>query len=121
MKNLLTIIFCCSLLLSSSCKKGDPGTNGTNGNANVESFTFLNQSWVNSGQDIYVVEPAITQAVIDKGVVDVYIRQTGTTGWEFIPNPLYYTVINVGYVDIYPYAGWGINPYDVKIEIIPSP
>lgn len=123
MKNLL-ILCCIAALTFFGCKKGDTGAagaNGTNGNANVQSFTFLNQIWINSGSDIYISEPAITQAVLDKGAVDVYWRDTGDITWITIPNPFTSVVMGVGYIDIYPANGWGITHMDVKIVVIPAP
>jgi hypothetical protein len=69
-------------LTFSSCKKGDTGpagpagTNGTNGNANVVSSTVTATGWsyTSPSWKVSFTYAAITQAIIDKGVVLVYAK-----------------------------------------------
>ncbi len=70
--------------LLTDCKKGDTGpqgtagTNGTNGNANVKSQTNTNLTWTyNSATQEFetnISTPLITQDIIDKGAVLVYLQ-----------------------------------------------
>jgi hypothetical protein len=70
------------LTLASCAKKGDTGpagpagTNGTNGNANVVSSTITSSNWVYNSPSwgITFTYPAITQNIIDKGAVLVYMK-----------------------------------------------
>ena len=70
-------------LFFTGCKKGDTGpagTNGTNGNANVVSSTITSSNWsyVSPSWEIAFSYPAITQTILDKGAVLVYLK-TGTS------------------------------------------
>ena len=76
-----TFALVCGLLFT-GCKKGDTGpagpagTNGTNGNANVVSSSITSSNWVYSSPSwgISFTYPAITQDIIDKGAVLVYLK-----------------------------------------------
>ncbi len=80
-------------LTLSSCKKaetGPTGKNGADGNANVYSTgpVNLDSLWVyNSGDDFYLAtltSSAITQEVVDNGLVMAYLK-FGNTGWFALP------------------------------------
>lgn len=70
--------------LRTNCKKGDTGpqgtagTNGTNWNANVKSQTNTNLTWTyNSATQEFetnISTPLVTQDIIDKGAVLVYLQ-----------------------------------------------
>lgn len=91
--NIRTLLFAIPIIILSfsSCKKdvagpkGDPGTNGGNGNLKKSERTFTVQasSWVNNlgfySTNVYF--PEITNDVISKGEVEVYM-QTGTQWWN---------------------------------------
>ena len=84
-------------LMFTSCKKGDTGpagpagTNGTNGVANIQtsSVTSTNGSWsYDATEDSYnatISYPAITQEVVDRGTVQVYIGNSSGTSWAALP------------------------------------
>jgi len=69
-------------LTLTSCKKGDTGpagtagTNGTNGNANVVSSSLTTSAWtyVSPSWEMTFTYPAITQSILDKGAVLVYVK-----------------------------------------------
>jgi hypothetical protein len=67
---------------------GTNGTNGVNGNANVigtATVALTSGSWTASSKAFYVIlnVPAVTQAIVDKGVVLVY-EQFGSS-WVALP------------------------------------
>ena len=73
---------CLMVLALAGCKKGDTGPagkdgkNGTNGNANVVSSSVTSSSWTYtapSWQISFTYSP-ITQDIIDRGAVLVYIK-----------------------------------------------
>ncbi len=92
-----------SCLMFTSCKKGETGpagpagpagtngTNGTNGVANIQtsSVTSTNGSWsYDATEDSYnatISYPAITQAVVDRGTVQVQIGNSSGTSWVALP------------------------------------
>jgi hypothetical protein len=99
-KTLTILIAGLALTLStlfSSCKKGDTGpagptgTNGTNGVANIQTSTVTtnNLSWVfdntNNSFNATIIYAAITQAVVDKGTIQVFIGDGTSTQWEALP------------------------------------
>ncbi|MBL7933245.1 MAG: hypothetical protein JNL60_15170 [Bacteroidia bacterium] len=81
----LSILMIGSATLLTNCKKGDTGpagaagTNGKDGNANVKSQTSTNLTWTfNSSTLAYetnIAVPAITQDIVDKGAVLVYLQE----------------------------------------------
>ena len=81
MKTKILLFVFVVIALFSSCSKdeagpqGVAGTNGTNGNANVQSSidTVINWSGVGTGDVSKVINvPGITQSILDKGIVMVY-------------------------------------------------
>jgi len=75
----------------SSCKKGDKGDTGpqgAQGNANVQtySFTVASSSWTLIGNeyDATITVPALTQNVLDKGLVSVF-TSADATHWSGLP------------------------------------
>jgi hypothetical protein len=98
MKKVFFSIAFLAMILLSSCTKPGPegpvgkagtnGTNGTNGNANVigtNTLALTSSSWTASGKFFYagITATAITQAIVDKGVVMVY-EQFGSS-WTALP------------------------------------
>ena len=87
--------FIALLLLASACKKqeikgpqGDPGANGTGGNSSIASsavFSIDSTAWIlNADNTVWEAisnQNIITQAVIDKGAVKVYM-QLNNYWWE---------------------------------------
>ena len=65
---------------------GPTGPTGPEGNANVVSMTFPNISVPTNGTYTVTI-PAITQSIVDSGVVDVYYKAAYTDEW--IPLPYY--------------------------------
>ena len=84
---------------------GTTGATGATGAAGpgADSYLFPNQSILLTGTRLTV--PAITQAVVDEGVVLVYFRATGTSSYYSLPYSQSGTTITVadygvGYVDL---------------------
>ncbi len=83
------------LFLFTACKKqeikgpqGDPGTNGSGGNSNIASstvFSIDSTAWlINADNTIWEAtssQSIISQAVVDKGAVKVYM-QLNNAWWE---------------------------------------
>lgn len=77
MKKNSLIIFGIALISIFSCtKEGPMGPAGANGNANVVSSTISSSNWVFTSPSwaITFTYPAITQDIIDKGAVLVYLK-----------------------------------------------
>ena len=74
----LFYVFIASAIVMSSCKKGDVGPAGNDGNANVKSYTLTVKpvDWMLVfGKNVaYVSLPAITDSVLNHGAVDVYFK-----------------------------------------------
>jgi hypothetical protein len=66
--------------------QGPTGPQGPSGNANVTSVTFDSISVPLNGTYTFKI-PAITQAIVDSGVVDVYYKFAYTDQW--VPLPYY--------------------------------
>lgn len=68
--------------------------------------------------------PAVTQSIVNNGVVLAYFRNTGaTTSWNALPyteagNTLTLTAFGVGYVDLK--ANFVANGLDFRFVIIPG-
>jgi hypothetical protein len=97
-KTITTVIAGLALTLGltlTSCQKGETGpagpagTNGTNGNANVVSSSITTSAWsyVSPSWEMTFTYPAITQNILDKGAVLVYV-QSGTNYYQ-LPYTLY--------------------------------
>lgn len=94
-------------LAFTSCKKGDTGpagpagTNGTNGVANIQTGTVTtnNSTWsLDNSDNSYnatLTYAAITQSVIDKGTVQVFISDG--TGSEWLALPFSYGIVQYNY------------------------
>ena len=77
-----------------SCKKGDTGpagANGKNGVANIQTATVTtnNASWVLDNSDnsynATLTYAAITQAVVEKGTIQVFISDGNGAEWLALP------------------------------------
>ncbi len=97
-------------LTFSSCKKGDTGpagpqgpagTNGTNGVANIQTGTVTtnNASWsfdnTDNSYNATLTFGAITQSVVEKGTVQVFIGDG--TGQEWAALPFSYSIVQYNY------------------------
>ena len=96
--------------------QGEPGTPGTS----IQSFIFTNKAVTLTGTTQLQV-PAITQDVVDKGVVLVYFRSTGTTAWYPLPyteddRTIKFSSYDVGYVNIK--ANFNSTGLDFRIIVI---
>ncbi len=121
-KSKLVLIIAALITLTVSCKKGEDGAPGKDGNANVLTVVFTNQTFN------YSTTPAlmdlgdadITQDVLDRGSVSVYARGTGITS-EWIMLPSVSGELDVSYsvnhVKLSTTSGWA--PIDVKVVVIP--
>ncbi len=74
---------------------GEQGAPGEDGNANVQSFLFEQQNLEELFNSFSI--PAITQEILDFGVVIGYCRPIGNSEWYPIPTPPEFD----GYVDLY--------------------
>lgn len=63
--------------------EGPAGPAGTDGNANVTSVIFENQT-INNGNTVFVI-PELTQDIFDNGLVYAYATVTGNAYWEVLP------------------------------------
>jgi hypothetical protein len=90
---------------------GTNGTNGINGNANVIStnpVTVNSTNWIGSNSNAlwYTTFSAsgITQQIVDKGIVSVFISDS-SGAWSPIPytfaNTSYHYSFGVGFINIY--------------------
>jgi hypothetical protein len=92
------------------------------GNANVQSYLLVNQSVVAAGYTVLSV-PAITQAIVDDGIVLVYLRNAGTSGsWYPIPysesgNTIVLDNFGVGVVNLKANFA-ATNAFDFKVVVI---
>jgi hypothetical protein len=93
MKNLIKTCILISALLFNSCigEQGPQGPAGKDGNANVQSSSLTTSSWSYLSPDWYInfTYPAITQDILDKGAVLVYV-QSGSNYFQ-LPYTFYPT------------------------------
>lgn len=81
-KVIATLFVACTLIIT-SCKKGDTGpagdkgATGSTGNANVVSSSLTASAWsyVSPSWEMTFTYPAITQNILDRGAVLVYVQQ----------------------------------------------
>lgn len=87
---------------------GPTGATGATGpagaNADANSYLLLNRSVFTTGYTPFGI-PAITQDIVDKGVVLVYVRNTSTTSWFALPfneagTTISLAAFRVGFIDI---------------------
>ena len=83
---------------------GTTGATGATGVTNVNSYLLLNQSVNTLGNTRFNI-PQITQAIVDQGVILVYVRTSGTTAWFPLPfseagSTLTVDNYGVGYVEV---------------------
>jgi hypothetical protein len=102
-------------------QNGQNGQDGQDGSANVENFLLLNKSVTLTGLTRLSI-PAITQDVVDKGLVLVYFRVTGSgSGYYALPyseadRSLSVSNFGVGYVDIK--ANFTASGLDFRVVVI---
>ncbi len=63
--------------------QGETGDPGEDGNANVVSVLFENQT-ISDGDTVFDI-PALTQEIYDTGIVYAYVTVTGNDYWEVLP------------------------------------
>jgi len=84
------VCFIFGLMLLGACSDGEDGAvgpqgeQGEDGNANVKSYLFEDQSYSIGTGTIFEI-PAITQSILDYGVVLVYTRAVGANFWYSLP------------------------------------
>ena len=102
---------------------GDDGANGADGTMSVKSYLLINKSVTLTGFTNFTI-PAITQDIVDSGVVLAYFRTTGSTGAYYaLPYSEAGRIITlsdfgVGYVNIK--ANFSQAGLDFKIVVIPG-
>ncbi len=111
MKKIALILLAGSMLMLNSCtKKGDRGPIGPQGNANVQGSNGFNvNSWaLNTTENAYeasFTDPDITQAVSDRGVVQIFLFYPSDGTWRNLPDiysgSQFYFRYNTGGFDIY--------------------
>jgi hypothetical protein len=101
---------------------------GAQGNANVQSATFLSQNFSfvasNNDYELYLNDGAITQTVLDQGAVVVYFQLTSnTSGWTMLPGTFSGIAINVSYglgqVQITDGTMPTNGPFNFKVVVLP--
>ena len=102
--------------------QGPQGPAGEDG-ANIQSYLLVNQSVTLTGFTKFTI-PAITQDIVDSGVVLVYFRTTGsTTGYFALPyseagRTITLSDFGVGYVNVK--ANFSQGGLDFKVVVIPG-
>lgn len=103
---------------------GATGATGATGASTViANYLFTNQSVFLAGNTRFLV-PAITQDIVNQGIVLVYFRNTGTTtAWFSLPysesgNTLNISTYGVGYVDLK--SNFTSTGLDIRVVIIPG-
>ena len=106
-----------------SGSNGADGANGTDGTMSVKSYLLINKSVTLTGFTNFAI-PAITQDIVDKGVVLAYFRTTGSTGAYYaLPyseagRTITLSDFGVGYVNIK--ANFSQTGLDFKIVVMPG-
>ena len=90
------------IAFSGCAKDGKTGPAGANGNANVQSSTFTNQGFAyvsaNNDYEINMSVAAITQTVLDRGSMMVYLQAaSATNGWVALPASIAGVELNVAF------------------------
>lgn len=106
---------------------GATGATGATGAAgastNIGSYLFTNQSVYLAGSTRFLV-PAITQTIVDQGLILVYFRNAGvSTSWFALPysegsNTLNLQAYGVGYVDLK--ASFTATGLDIRVVVVPG-
>lgn len=89
-RNTLILSVIIMAVFNSCQKEGPVGPAGTDGNANVQSSTVWITTWYYTAPSYYadIYYAAITQDIIDRGAVLVYV-ETGTNTWSQLPLTFY--------------------------------
>ena|SRR3990167_1251740 len=83
-KKIMLCLLAVAVITAPSCKKpekGETGPAGPAGNANVKSQTFSTSAWTLNSSNEYetiISVPAITQEILDKGTVQVFLKESTT-------------------------------------------
>jgi len=102
---------------------GTDGANGADGTMSVKSYLLINRSVTLTGFTNFNI-PAITQDIVDSGVVLAYFRTTGSTGayyalpYSEADRTITLSDFGVGYVNIK--ANFSQTGLDFKIVVIPG-
>jgi hypothetical protein len=102
---------------------GTNGADGANGTMSVKSYLLVNKSVTLTGFTNFAI-PAITQDIVDKGIVLAYFRTTGSTGayyalpYSEADRTITLSDFGVGYVNIK--ANFSQTGLDFKIVVIPG-
>ncbi|WP_421811061.1 collagen-like triple helix repeat-containing protein [Flagellimonas sp.] len=100
-------------------EQGIQGEPGEDGNANVRSYLFEDQSFI-AGEVPFDL-PAITQDILDNGVVLSYLRPQGANFWYGIP--YYYQSSSLTVYGIFPgtvrlSSTFDVTSYDFRFVVI---
>lgn len=103
--------------------QGPTGPAGADGSVDVKSYLLINKSVTLTGFTPFSI-PAITQEIVDSGVILVYFRTTGSTsGYFALPyseagRTITLSDFGVGYVNVK--ANFSQGGLDFKVVIIPG-
>ncbi|MBW8244440.1 collagen-like protein [Muricauda oceani] len=129
LSKLFSLLF--ALLLFGACSDGEDGAvgpqgeqgvqgePGEDGNANVKSYLFEDQSFM-AGEVPFDL-PAVTQDILDNGVVLAYLRPLNANLWFGIP--YYYQTSSLTVYGIFPgtvtlSSTFDVNNYDFRFVVI---
>ena len=105
-KDVITFIAITLSITFTSCKKGDTGPAGpagANGVANIQTsnFTTTNSSWSfdpsDNSYNATIGWLAITQSIIDKGTIQVFLGDGSGSQWAALPASIGFDQINYSY------------------------
>lgn len=99
---------------------GTDGQDGQDGNANVTSYLFTDQTLTTGFNNPFEI-PAITQEIMDHGVVLGYMRETGDYGWYGLPfntgtNYIHIYTISTGLLKLN--SSFSISKLDLRFIVI---
>jgi hypothetical protein len=103
--------------------QGPTGPAGADGSVDIKSYLLINKSVTLTGFTSFSI-PAITQEIVDSGVILVYFRTTGSTsGYFALPyseagRTITLSDFGVGYINVK--ANFSQGGLDFKVVIIPG-
>ncbi|WP_299891986.1 hypothetical protein [uncultured Lacinutrix sp.] len=83
MSLIVTFTLSCSPEDGEQDPQGEQGAPGLDGNANVTSVLFEDQT-INTGDNLFNI-PELNQDIFDNGIVYTYVTVTGNDYWETLP------------------------------------
>jgi hypothetical protein len=93
--------------MNSSCKKGDDGAKGDTGTANVIYSPWLDVTFTGGSDTTFweaaISAPKLTKAILDSGMVKVYVNLGSSTAPLIFPLPLsdVYAALGIAQLGVY--------------------